>query len=227
MIQIVAVLACLVFLITSVAVRADVSPTAAIDEAVDRQRAIGCLATAIAHEAGYEPPEGQQAVAEVILNRVRHAGYPKSICGVVFSGSHRRTGCQFSFTCDGSLKRRLSEAVTANTQLIAAAALDGLNPSRVPGATHYHADYVSPYWAPSLIRIAKIGAHIFYRGAGARDVKSSARAYSPVAEPLIVRPDGLAPVVAQPGETSQPTTGAATSARSAVAFAPWGLPPGR
>lgn len=227
MIRSAAVMALLIVSTTSVAVRAEIAPFVSIDEAGDRQRAIGCLASAIAYEAGYEPTEGQQAVAEVILNRVRHAGYPKSICGVVFSGSHRRTGCQFSFTCDGSLKRRLSDAVLANTQMIAAAALDGLNPSRVPGATHYHADYVSPYWAPSLIRIAKIGAHIFYRGAGARDVKSPARAYSPFAEPIMVRADGFAPVVAKTGETAQPATGAATSARSAVVFAPWGLPPGR
>lgn len=220
MIRVAAVVASLIVSITSVAVRAESAPIVAVDETGDRKRAIGCLAAAIAYEAGYEPTEGQQAVAEVILNRVRHGGYPKSICGVVFSGSHRRTGCQFSFTCDGSLKRRLSESVLANTELIAAAALDGLNPSRVPGATHYHADYVSPYWAPSLIRIAKIGAHIFYRGAGARDVTSPARAFSPFSEPMILSADG---VTTQIGGIEQP----ATSARSPTAFAPWGLPPRR
>ncbi len=227
MIRIAAFLASVIFSITPGAVRAEIAPMISIGEAGDRQRAIGCLANAIAYEAGYEPTEGQQAVAEVILNRVRHAGYPKSICGVVFSGSHRRTGCQFSFTCDGSLKRRLSEAVLTNTHLIAAAALDGLIPSRVPGATHYHADYVSPYWAPSLIRIAKIGAHIFYRGAGARDVKTPARAYSPFSEPLMLGMDGAAPLAAKIGEMAKPDPAATASTRSSVVFAPWGLSPGR
>ena len=211
--------------IMPLAARAQIAPVVPLDAASDRQRAIGCLATAIAYEAGYEPTEGQQAVAEVILNRLRHAGYPKSVCGVVFSGSTRRTGCQFSFTCDGSLNRRLSATVMENTRLIAAAALDGLNPSRVPGATHYHADYVSPYWAPSLIRIAKLGAHIFYRGAGTRDQDNRSRAYTPFGEPLVPGADNAAAIFTTSEATARPVAGR-TPARPATVFAPWGLPPG-
>ena len=186
-----------------------------IDE--DRGRAVQCLATAIAYEAGFESVEGQQAVAEVILNRLRNPNFPKTVCGVVFAGSERRTGCQFSFTCDGSLKRRLPDTVLARTRSVAEAAIDGINPMRAPGATHYHADYVSPYWAPSLVRVMKIGAHIFYRLPALVDQGSIMRAYRPVGEPLI---DALGPMSrSTSGSIAQP------DASASATFAPWGLAP--
>lgn len=191
------------------------------DHREDRSRAIGCLATAIAYEAGYESVEGQRAVAEVILNRLRHTGYPKTVCGVVFAGSERRTGCQFSFTCDGSLNRRMSSQVMTGARMIATSALDGLNPVSVAGATHYHADYVSPYWAPSLIRIAKIGAHIFYRGAGARDQDLVPQPYAPFGEPQIAQLSMNGSVTTSVAPTPSRST---TPARPTV-FAPWGLAP--
>jgi len=77
---------------------------------VDRLRSIDCLADAIYYEAGNEPVEGQRAVAQVVLNRVRHPAYPNSVCGVVYQGAARRTGCQFSFVCDGSLARARTPA---------------------------------------------------------------------------------------------------------------------
>jgi Cell Wall Hydrolase len=196
------------------------SPPAKFDNSVDRERAVGCLATAIAYEAGYESTEGQQAVAEVILNRLRHPAFPKTVCGVVFAGAERRTGCQFSFTCDGSLNRPMRESIMANTRAVALAALDGLNPLRVGGATHYHADYVSPYWAPSLIRVTKIGAHIFYRGAGARDIGNTSTRYIPNGEPQIsaVTQSGSSGQLASMAKPGLPAT-------PPVAFAPWGLAP--
>jgi hypothetical protein len=127
--------------------------------------ALDCLTLAIVHEAGYEPVEGQQAVAQVILNRLNVASYPKTICGVVYQGSERRTGCQFTFTCDGSLRRKVPEKVFLAARNVAQSALEGTLPNRVGHATHYHAHYVSPYWAPSLAKVGRIGAHIFYRGA--------------------------------------------------------------
>lgn len=184
----------------------------------DRDRAIGCLASAIAYEAGYEPLEGQQAVAEVILNRLHHPAFPKTVCGVVFAGSTRRTGCQFSFTCDGSLNRPMSASVSSNTRLIAAAALDGKTPMRVAGATHYHADYVSPYWAPSLIRITKIGAHIFYRGAGSSWPGGAVKPYAPLGEPSVAHLGNATPAAPAALQQTPP-------ARPAL-FAPWGLAPG-
>lgn len=189
---------------------------------LDRARAVQCLSTAIAYEAAYEPVEGQQAVAEVVLNRTRHPAYPKTVCGVVFAGSQRRTGCQFSFTCDGSLARRLPEKVMAIARAIAASALDGGNPARVAGATHYHADYVSPYWAPSLTRITKIGAHIFYRGAGTRDSGILTPSFKPSAEPAIDRLSSADAQIAAPplAVPRQPVR-----AKSESTFAPWGLAP--
>ncbi|MDT0508400.1 cell wall hydrolase [Novosphingobium sp. MMS21-SN21R] len=124
-----------------------------------------CLATAIAYEAGYEPVDGRRAVADVILNRTRSGRHPATICGVVYEGSARRTGCQFTFTCDGSLRRRLPDRVVDEARRIADEALAGISPSQIGGAINYHADYVSPYWAPSMLRVAKIGRHIFYRPA--------------------------------------------------------------
>ena len=71
----------------------------------ERARALLCMTQAIYYEAALEPTPGQEAVAQTILNRVRHPAFPKSVCGVVFQGSSQLTGCQFSFTCDGSRAR--------------------------------------------------------------------------------------------------------------------------
>lgn len=122
-----------------------------------------CLAEAIYYESAYEPAIGQMAVADVILNRVESSVYPDSICGVVYQGSHRVTGCQFSFTCDGSLERRRNKTAYANAERMAGAILAGMHLPVSKNATHYHADYVSPYWAPKLVPTADIGTHKFYK----------------------------------------------------------------
>jgi spore germination cell wall hydrolase CwlJ-like protein len=134
--------------------------------AAAKERAIECLTSAVYYEAGSEDVDGQRAVAQVVLNRVRHAAFPANVCGVVFQGSTRATGCQFTFTCDGSLARRPSEAGWARARKIAEAALAGAVYEPVGYATHYHANYVVPYWASSLAKNAVVGAHIFYRWAG-------------------------------------------------------------
>lgn len=133
---------------------------------VDRARALECLTAAIYYEAGIEARDGQRAVAQVVINRLRHPAYPKSVCGVVYQGSARATGCQFTFTCDGSLSRAPSPAVWRRSREVAAAALAGSVYGGVGHATHYHADWVVPYWSSSLDRVAKIGAHIFYQIGG-------------------------------------------------------------
>ncbi|WP_309662849.1 cell wall hydrolase [Sphingomonas sp.] len=131
-----------------------------------RARALDCLTSAVYYEAGSEPADGQRAVAQVVLNRVRHPAFPGSVCGVVYQGSTRATGCQFTFTCDGSLARRPSTDGWVRARTIAAAALAGAVYAPAGYATHYHADYVVPYWASSLAKNAVVGAHIFYRWAG-------------------------------------------------------------
>lgn len=132
----------------------------------DRLRAEECLTQAIYYEAAIEPIEGMRAVAQTVLNRLRHPGYPKSVCGVVYEGSQRVTGCQFSFTCDGSLARVPNPVIWERARGVARQALSGYVMSAVGTATHYHADYVAPYWAPTLYKITQIGRHIFYRWTG-------------------------------------------------------------
>jgi spore germination cell wall hydrolase CwlJ-like protein len=132
----------------------------------DRDRAQTCLAQAVYYEAGFEPLAGEQAVAQVVLNRVRHPVYPKTVCGVVFQGSELKTGCQFTFTCDGALGRPPEPKAWARAQAVAQAALNGFVMKGVGEATHYHTQYVLPYWSPSLVKLAQIGQHIFYRWTG-------------------------------------------------------------
>ncbi|QGY82019.1 cell wall hydrolase [Sphingorhabdus lacus] len=128
--------------------------------------AIECLTAAVYYEADSESVTGQRAVAQVVLNRVRHPEYANSVCGVVFQGSERTTGCQFSFTCDGSLARRPSQAGWARAQAIAARALAGYVEPSVGLATHYHTIWVVPYWSSSLSKLRTVGSHIFYRWSG-------------------------------------------------------------
>ncbi len=132
-----------------------------------------CLSRAIYYEARSESRRGQLAVAEVVLNRVAHRLYPNNVCAVVYEGTDRETGlswrgnqesCQFSFTCDGSEARRPPDGEQWEVaQRVAAHALMGLSSSVTGEATHYHANYVNPYWAPRLVHTQTIGAHIFYR----------------------------------------------------------------
>ncbi len=132
----------------------------------EHMRALKCLTDAIYYEAANEPDAGQRAVAQVILNRMRHPTYPNSVCGVIYQGSERRTGCQFSYSCDGSMARIPARPAWLRAQRVAAQALAGSVYAPVGMATHYHATYVYPYWAPSLNFVGTIGAHRFYSWKG-------------------------------------------------------------
>ena len=132
----------------------------------DRAAAITCLTQAVYYEAGFEPIEGAQAVAQVVLNRVRHPIFPKSVCGVVYQGAQLKTGCQFSFTCDGSLAKTPAAGAWARARAVAEKALGGYVAKTVGEATHYHTNYVLPWWAPTVTRIAAVGTQIFYRWPG-------------------------------------------------------------
>ncbi len=129
-----------------------------------RSGAKDCLATAIYFEARGESAKGQRAVGEVILARTRQHGRPGTVCGVVYEGSTRRTGCQFSFTCDGIADVVRNTAAWTRAKRAAALVLSSKGRRKVArGATHYHATSVRPYWASSLRKVARIGSHIFYR----------------------------------------------------------------
>ena len=132
----------------------------------DTARAMTCMTQAVYYEAGLEPRIGQEAIAQVVLNRLRHPAYPKSICGVVYQGASRPTGCQFTFTCDGSLNRPTNPLVWRQAESVARQALGGYVVKEEGAATHYHAGYVAPYWAPTLVKMVKLGQHIFYRWTG-------------------------------------------------------------
>jgi hypothetical protein len=132
-------------------------------DAQDRERALTCLSQAVYYEAAGEGVDGERAVAQVVLNRMRHPGFPASVCGVVYQGADRSSGCQFTFACDGSLLRTPVPSLWARARKIAEDALSGHVFAPVGHATHYHADYVLPYWADSLDKSVQIGRHIFYR----------------------------------------------------------------
>ncbi|MDZ7587905.1 MAG: cell wall hydrolase [Parasphingorhabdus sp.] len=152
----------------------------------DRARALECLASAMLYEAGNDAV-GQQAVAQVVLNRARHPAFPATICGVVYQGSERRTGCQFSFTCDGSLARRYSEDQWTAARGRAAKAIDGAVFAKVGTATHYHTDWVHPYWSESLTKLAAVDTHLFFRWPGFWGTRGALRSGSSGSEPLIAK----------------------------------------
>lgn len=131
----------------------------------DRARALQCLTTAIYYEAANEPADGQAAVAQVILNRVRHPAFPSTVCGVVYQGSER-AGCQFSFACDGAMARRPVASAWDRARRTAQRALEGHVMAAVGHATHYHTYAVKPYWASSLVMTGVFGAHFFHRWKG-------------------------------------------------------------
>lgn len=138
----------------------------------DLSRALDCMTAAVYYEAG-DDPTGQRAVAQVVLNRARNPNYPSSVCGVVFQGHKRSTGCQFTFTCDGSLARIPDRAGWLRAREVALASLSGAVDRQVGAATHYHADYVVPYWASELTKVAVVGRHIFYRSYGSDSIRST------------------------------------------------------
>jgi hypothetical protein len=166
----------------------------------DRSAALACLATAVLYEAGDDPP-GEQAVAQVVLNRLRHPAFPKTVCGVVFQGSERRTGCQFTFTCDGALDRPINPDAWRRARAIAEAALAGTVFAPVGTATHYHTDWVVPYWRGSLEKVAQIHTQIFYRWAGWWGTRAAFSGTLRPSEPIDRRIAGLADHVADDGTT--------------------------
>jgi spore germination cell wall hydrolase CwlJ-like protein len=130
----------------------------------EREKAeLDCLAQAVYYEARSESTKGQMAVAEVVMNRVNDSRFPKTVCGVVYQGQTREVGCQFTFTCDGSLRIAPSGPAWDRARDVALHVALGLNKPVTNHATHYHTDYVNPYWSPGMVKTASVGQHIFYR----------------------------------------------------------------
>lgn len=149
------------------------------------ERSLECLTSAVYYEAATESEDGQRAVAQVVLNRLRHPAFPNSVCGVVFQGSERSTGCQFTFTCDGAIMRAPNRAYWERARRIAREALAGKVYKPVGWATHYHTNWVVPYWSASLTKLANVGSHIFYRWEGGWGTAPAFRDVHAGAEPVL------------------------------------------
>lgn len=200
-----------------------------------RARALDCMSVAIAYEAAGQPIAGQQAVGQVIVNRMRDPRFPKTVCGVVFQGSSRSTGCQFTFACDGSFHRAMSDTTLLMARTVAESVLGGTAPDRVSGATHYHADYVLPYWAGTGQPVTKIGAHIFYRMPGDLARLLRAGAAAPVQTRELEDREAMAAlgrfaahrrvaaVLGRRAAALPRRVAAAPQASGHAMFAPWGL----
>ena len=148
----------------------DNTPATKFDLLVDKkgkavsEKELWCMATAIYFEARSESYRGQVAVGQVVMNRLAHKIYPKTICGVVFQNSNMRNACQFSFACDGIPEVVNEPKAWAQANEIAKGVINGtLYETDVGASTHYHATYVYPHWAPKLKKNVKIGLHVFYQ----------------------------------------------------------------
>ena len=158
----------------------------------DQARAVDCLAAATWYEAG-DDAVGQRAVAQVVINRMRHPAFPKSVCGVVFQGQERSTGCQFTFTCDGAMGRTPSAAAWSRARDLARQALAGYVYTKVGHSTHYHTDWVVPYWSSSLDKVAEVNTHLFFRWTGWWGTPPAFRLSYAGAEPVIAKMARLSP----------------------------------
>lgn len=154
-----------------------------LSSTLDASRDLDCLTQAAYYEARGEGRDGMRAVTQVVLNRVRHSAFPNSVCGVVFQGAGRRTGCQFSFTCDGSMRGPVNQAAWNRARAVASAALSGAVYAGVGNATHFHTTAVSPAWRHALVPVGQVGDHMFYRFGGR---SGSREAFSYAAQPSTV-----------------------------------------
>lgn len=136
-----------------------------IGDSTALDRATDCMAAAMLYEAG-DNPLGERAVGQVVLNRLRHPAFPKTVCGVVFQGQERTTGCQFTFTCDGALGRQPSSLAWERARMLASGMLAGDVFKPIGYSTHYHTDWVMPFWSGSLDKVAAVDTHLFFRWQG-------------------------------------------------------------
>ncbi len=191
----------------------------------DFERATDCLAATIFYEAGAEAMTGQMAVVQVVLNRVRHPAYPKTVCGVVFQGQERRTGCQFSYSCDGSMARRPSPTAWARHRGLAQAMLKGLVYPPVGLATHYHTDWVLPAWSAKLDKVRVERTHLFFRYHGYWGTPAAFRGKVGGTEPAFAKMAALSPshAAAKLADAEMPLDPALTTEeemKAALALAP-------
>lgn len=193
-------------------------------DTAQQARAIDCMAAAVLYEAG-DDAVGQRAVAQVVINRVRHPAFPKTICAVVFQGSDRATGCQFTFTCDGALVRHhWTEEQWARARMTARAALTGAVFRPVGHATHYHTNWVVPYWQSSLDKIAAVHSHLFFRWTGWWGTPAAFRRPVSADEPVIAALAAYSEAHSGPDTAVAPAAEGAIDAAVAAATLPHPVP---
>lgn len=196
----------------------------------DQSRDLECLTQAVYYEARGEGTNGMKAVAQVVLNRARHPAFPKTVCGVVYQGSNRSTGCQFSFTCNGVMRGAVNRAAWNRARDVASAALAGQAYSAVGSATHFHTTGVSPAWRNRLVRVSQVGSHLFYRFGGqngsaaalSREIQASAAVPQVMQASMTsapAAPQGPRPYVADEAEAKPVATPTVQIAPSAPAHA--------
>ncbi len=128
-----------------------------------------CLALNVYHEARGEPPEGREAVAHVVLNRVEDPRFPDTVCRVILQGGETLHGCQFSWYCDGRPDEPTDSGAWLEAKAVASRVLSVRSPVYGPvldptfGALYYHSTSVSPWWTEHFDRTVTIDGHIFYR----------------------------------------------------------------
>jgi spore germination cell wall hydrolase CwlJ-like protein len=165
---------------------------------------LDCLTAAVYFEARGESREGQAAVAQVVLNRVRNPSFPKTVCGVVYQGAGAHA-CQFSFACDRQTGARHEAEAWDRARSVASRALGGYVMNEVGGATHFHVASLGAVWGGGMVKIAQVGQHVFYgfsgrRGAIAHDVAANSTAGSgPASSPSAPT---VTPVSAKPADTA-------------------------
>ena len=178
-----------------------------------RAKAEKCLADAVYFEARGEVRKGQEAVAQVVMNRVFSGYYPHDVCGVVYQNAHRHLACQFTFACEGKDLSRIDEPdMWEQAKSIAKDTLDGkIWLAEVGHATHYHAYWVHPSWVHEMTRLFKLGVHTFYRprnwgdgedepvwGKTAPAAPSASNGEAPAGKPEVAKPDTKTPQAAAP-----------------------------
>ena len=183
-------------------------------------RELDCLTQAVYFEARGESATGQAAVAQVVLNRVRHPAFPKTVCGVVNQGANGR-GCQFSFACDGRAELAHERGAWNRAQKIAARALAGAVIPQVGAATHFHVASLGPQW-PGMLKVSQVGVHVFYRfaprgarkapAAEAQKVEFTKLAADPSAEPA-AQPASVAEAPAAPQAATATDNGVDSAAQ--------------
>jgi spore germination cell wall hydrolase CwlJ-like protein len=190
----------------------------------DQARQMDCLSQAVYYEARGESAAGQAAVAQVVLNRVRHPAFPKSVCAVVYQGVEDHS-CQFSFACDGSTREPREPLAWRRAQSIAAKAMSGYVMVQVGTATHFHVATLPTAW-DGMLKVAEVGAHVFYRFSGVHglppafngkprpDLAPANQAKPPILaavalEPTLIEPSQPAPPPATP-QTPQASTAGKT-----------------